>query len=58
MTTARTDKPENWTSEEREAWIRAYNAGDPVELPYAEHDEGECETCDALRALMREADAR
>lgn len=53
---SRSNYPECWTSDERKAWIAEYNADKPVELPHHEHDEGECTYCDALRALMREAD--
>jgi hypothetical protein len=49
---------DKWNSAEREQWIEDYVAGMPVPLPLEEHDEGECEHCDALRVLMRDADDR
>lgn len=48
--------PENWTAAERGEYKAAYLADKPVATPFPEHDEGECEFCDALRALRREAD--
>jgi hypothetical protein len=48
--------PENWTAVEREEYKAAYLAGDAVVTPMPEHDEGECEFCDTLRALRREAE--
>jgi len=49
---------DNWPPERREQWIRDYLAGRPVNLPMPEHEDGACGHCDALRALMREADER
>jgi hypothetical protein len=48
--------PESWTAAEREEYKAAYLADKPVATPFPEHDEGECEFCDTLRALRREAD--
>jgi hypothetical protein len=56
VTTRNSCNPELWTTEQRVDWTREYLHGLPVELPLAEHDEGECTVCDTLRSLMREAD--
>jgi hypothetical protein len=48
----------DWTPEQREAWIVAELAGEPVIRPMLEHDPGACEHCDVLRELQREADER
>jgi hypothetical protein len=45
-----------WTDAERKLWIAGYRAKLSVLLPYDEHPPGECDHCDALRELMREAD--
>lgn len=45
-----------WTTEQREGWKRAYRAGESVQLPVSDHERGECDFCDMLRALMAEAD--
>lgn len=47
--------PAEWTAEEREAWIVAELAGLPVLRAHPEHDPGECDHCDVLRELEREA---
>jgi hypothetical protein len=54
----RSDYPQRWTVAERESWIAEYIADEHVEFPNPEHDNGECEGCDALRALMQEAEER
>jgi hypothetical protein len=46
----------DWTPEQREAWIVAELAGEPVMRPI--HDPEECYHCDVLRELQREADER
>lgn len=43
-----------WSAERREKWKRAYNAGEPVQLPTEDHEPGECDHCDTLRDLMAE----
>lgn len=45
----------DWTPEQRAAYVEAYKRGIPVELPMPEHGD-ECDHCNALRDLMREAD--
>lgn len=49
---------DEWTEEEREAWIADEMAGRPVLRPHAEHEEGECNVCDSLRRLQRVAEER
>ena len=46
----------DWGEAERKAWVWAYLAGLPVQLPLAEHDLGECSHCDALRQLVGRVD--
>jgi hypothetical protein len=48
----------DWTYAQCEAWIAEEIAGQPVERPMPEHDEGECDHCDRLRELQRVADER
>jgi hypothetical protein len=43
-----------WAPAERKAWMWAYLAGLPVQLPLEEHGIGQCSHCDALRELVRE----
>jgi hypothetical protein len=50
------DDPRTWDEQRRRRWIEDYNAGRPVLLPWAEHESDMCNTCDVLRALMREAE--
>jgi len=46
-----------WGDAERKAWVWAYLAGLPVQLPLAEHAPGECSHCDALRRLVGQVDS-
>lgn len=50
------DGAADWDEAERKAWIWAYLAGLPVQLPLREHPEGECSHCDALRTLLEQVD--
>lgn len=50
------DGAADWDEAERKAWIWAYLAGLPVQLPLREHPEGECSHCDALRSLLEQVD--
>jgi hypothetical protein len=45
-----------WGAEERRAWVWAYLAGLPVQLPEQTHQPGACSHCDALRRLVEKAD--
>lgn len=45
-----------WTSQAVAEWKRAYAADEPVPHPYPEHEPGECDHCDLLRAWMAEID--
>lgn len=40
----------------KDAWTRAYLQGDGHAQPVLEHQDGECDTCDTLRAWRLEAD--
>jgi hypothetical protein len=44
-----------WDAEERRAWVWAYLAGLPVQLPEKTHGPGQCRHCDALRRLVAQA---
>lgn len=46
----------DWGEAERKAWVWAYLAGLPVQLPLREHALGECSHCDALRKLVEQVD--
>jgi hypothetical protein len=46
----------DWGEAERKAWVWAYLAGLPVQLPLAEHACGKCSHCDALRKLVEQVD--
>jgi hypothetical protein len=50
------DGAADWGEGERKAWVWAYLAGLPVQLPLAEHRVGECGHCDALRELVAHVD--
>jgi hypothetical protein len=47
--------PERWTDEDRDAYKAAYLAGENV-VPTPLHEFEECDFCDALRELRKEAD--
>jgi hypothetical protein len=55
-----TDRPlfaPDWTQQEREDYVREYLAEQDVEQPRAEHWQDECEHCELVWALQREAEA-
>jgi hypothetical protein len=45
------------TQAQRDAYVRACRASEPVEQPLCEHWQDECDHCDLLWALQREAEA-
>lgn len=48
----------SWSAKTREEYKRAYLAGEPIQQPLLEHEDGTCQHCDLLRELQREADGR
>jgi hypothetical protein len=50
------DGAAGWGEGERNAWVWAYLAGLPVQLPLDDHPVGECGHCDALRELVAQVD--
>lgn len=48
---------DDWTPEQIEEWKRGYAAGEAIDRPVWEHEEGECEHCDLLRKWQREVDS-
>ena len=46
------DGAADWDEADRNAWVGAYLAGLPVQLPLPEHGVGTCSHCDALRTLV------